>query len=135
MTDLPEFYFRIRDNGAAMFRVSTENRQKRIEMHEIAVINIRNGNIRPHGNHVLSRNEQDAIDTWVAERRVTLAARDIDDIHRSVEHLNKTAHWAQSRASDADLEAVTDRLLMAMHDLRSVLVRKKADRIGRASKD
>jgi hypothetical protein len=41
MTDLPEFYFRIRENGAAVYRVSTENRQRRIEMTEIAVVNVR----------------------------------------------------------------------------------------------
>ena len=26
--DLPEFYFRVKDNGATVFRVETENRQK-----------------------------------------------------------------------------------------------------------
>ena len=31
-----------------------------------------------------------------------------------------------------ELEAVTDDLLLAMHDLRSVLVRKKADRLSKA---
>ena len=34
--DLPEFYFRIRENGAVVFRVDTENRQRRIELDEIA---------------------------------------------------------------------------------------------------
>ncbi len=47
-----------------------------------------------------------------------------------IDHLNLTAHWANSRATDAQLEEVTDALLLAMHDLRSVLVRKKADRLG-----
>ncbi|KPQ16656.1 MAG: hypothetical protein HLUCCO18_07340 [Rhodobacteraceae bacterium HLUCCO18] len=130
MTDLPEFYFRIRENGAAVYRVSTENRQRRIEMTEIAVVNIRNGNIRPHGDHVLTDVEQDAIARWMEERRAALEQRDLDDIHRTIDHLNLTAHWAQSRASDEALEEVTDRLLMAMHDLRTVLVRKKADRLG-----
>ncbi len=37
--------------------------------------------------------------------------------------------WAQSKATDEQLEDVTDRLLLAMHDLRTVLVRKKADRL------
>lgn len=129
MTDLPEFYFRIRENGAAMFRVSTETRDRRIEMDEIAVINVRNGNVRPHGDHVLTAAETTAIEGWIAARRDTLATRDIDDIHRTIDHLNRTAHWAQGRASDTDLEAVTDRLLLAMHDLRAVLVRRKADRL------
>ena len=43
--------------------------------------------------------------------------------------MNFTTQWAQSKASDDALEAVTDPLLMAMHDLRSVLIRKKADRL------
>jgi hypothetical protein len=37
----------------------------------------------------------------------------------------------QSRATGEQLDAVTDTLLLAMHDLRSVLVRKKADRLGK----
>lgn len=129
MSDLPEFYFRIRENGAAVFRVDTENRQRRIEMQEIAVVNIRNGNVKPHGEHVLSTEETEVIAEWIAERQAVLADRDIDDIHRAIDYLNLTTHWAQSRASDEDLEDVTDRLLLAMHDLRSVLVRKKADRL------
>jgi hypothetical protein len=129
MTELPEYYFRIRDNGAAVFRVSTDNRQRRIDMSEIAVVNIRNGNVKPHGDHVLSDEDHAVIADWTAERRAVLADRDIDDIHRAIDYLNLTTHWAGSRASDEDLDDVTDRLLLAMHDLRSVLVRKKADRL------
>ena len=128
MTELPEFYFRVRENGAAVFRVSTDNRQRRIEMTEIAVVNIRNGNVRPHGDHVLTAEEQAVIDDWMEERRAVLADRDIDDIHRAIDHLNLTTQWAQSRGTAEELEEVTDRLLLAMHDLRSVLVRKKAER-------
>ena len=35
--DLPEYYFRIRDNGAAVFHVDSENRQRRIDMEEIEI--------------------------------------------------------------------------------------------------
>ena len=51
--DLPDHYFRIRDNGAVVFRVETENRQRRIEMVELATVNVRNGNIKPHGDVTL----------------------------------------------------------------------------------
>ena len=129
MTDLPEYFFRVRENGAAVFRVDTENRQRRIDMDQIAVVNIRNGEVRPQGDRELSDADMAAIDTWMEERRNTLAARSIDDILRAVDHLNLTAQWAQSKATDSELEEVTDKLLMAMHDLRSVLVRKKADRL------
>ena len=129
MSDLPEYYFRIRENGAALFRVDTQNRQRRIEMTELAAINVKNGNVRAHGDHVLTDEEKAVITDWITERREVLAERDLDDIHRAVDYLNLTTHWAQSRASDEDLEDVTDRLLLAMHDLRSVLVRRKADRL------
>lgn len=127
--DLPDYYFRIRENGAVVFRVETENRQRRIELVEIATVNIRNGNIKPHGEATLSPPDLEAIRLWMAERTQLLAARDIDDILRAVDYLNTTTQWAQSKATDAQLEAVTDDLLLAMHDLRTVLVRRKSERL------
>jgi len=126
---LPDFYFRVRENGALVFRVDTENRQRRIEMDQIAAVNIRNGEIKPQGDRELSENELEVIQDWMTERTALLAERDIDDIYRAVDYLNLTTQWAQAKASDEQLEAVTDDLLLAMHDLRSVLVRKKADRL------
>ncbi|QUJ77094.1 hypothetical protein KDD17_03435 [Sulfitobacter albidus] len=127
--ELPDYYFRVRENGAFVFRIDTENRQRRIEMDQIAVVNMRNGEIKPHGDRTLSQEDVDEITRWMEDRARTLAMRDIDDIHRAIDHMNLTAQWAQSRATDAQLEAVTDGLLLAMHDLRTVLVRKKADRL------
>lgn len=129
MAALPDYFFRIRENGAFVFRVDTENRQRRIDMEQIAAVNIRNGEIKPHGGRALSEADMAAIKSWMTERSAVLAARDIDDIKRAVDHLNLTAHWAQTKATDDQLEAVTDDLLLTMHDLRSVLVRKKADRL------
>lgn len=128
---LPEYYFRVRENGAFVFRLDTENRQRRIEMDQIAVLNMRNGEIKAHGDRTLSEGDIAAIKDWMEERAQTLAHREIDDILRAVDYLNTTAHWVQSRATDEQLEAVTDRLLLSMHDLRSTLVRKKADRLMR----
>ena len=127
--DLPEYFFRIRENGAVVFRVDTENRQRRIEMEEIAVVNVKNGNIKPHGDRALSADETGAIRAWIAKRQALLALREVDDILRAVDHMNLTAQWVQSKATDAQLEAITDDVLLAMHDLRSVLVRKKSERL------
>ena len=129
--DLPDYYFRIRENGAAVFRVDTENRQRRIELEEIATVNVKNGNIKPHGEVKLTKADRAAIAEWLAARQAQLAMREVDDILRTVDHLNLTTQWAQSRASDEQLEAVTDALLLAMHDLRSTLVRRKAERLMR----
>ena len=129
--DLPDYYFRVRENGAVVFRLGTENRQRRIEMDEIATVNVKNGNIKPHGEVELTEADKAAIEEWLAARQAQLAMREVDDILRTVDHLNLTTQWAQSRATDAQLEAVTDQLLLAMHDLRSMLVRRKADRLGK----
>lgn len=127
--ELPDYYFRVRENGAVVFRVDTENRQRRIDMDQIAVLNIKNGEIKPQGDRVLSDADLAAIQEWMANRMALLAQRDIDDIHRAVDYLNVTTQWVQSKASDDQLDNITDALLLCMHDLRTVLVRKKAERL------
>ncbi len=124
---LPEYYFRVRENGAMVFRVDTANRMRRIEMDQIAVVNVKNGEVKPHGGRELSAEDQTAITDWLDKRRAQLTDREIDDILRTVDRLNLTTVWAQQRATPEDLERVSDALLLAMHDLRSVLVRKKSD--------
>ncbi|MBD3680099.1 MAG: hypothetical protein HUJ27_17065 [Rhodobacteraceae bacterium] len=129
MSSLPPYYFRIRENGAAVFRVS-ESRQRRLEMDPIAVINIRNGEVKPQGGRELSEEDRTAIDAWITERTAELAARETDDIRRLIEDMNRAAHWAQTRATPEQLAGLSDDLLMAMHDLRSTLVRRAARDAG-----
>jgi len=133
--DLPDYYFRIRENGAAVFRVDTENRQRRIEMDQIALVNVNKGEIKPHGDRVLTDEDTAVISDWLQKRIELLAKRDIDDILRAVDYMNLTTQWVQSKGTDEQLEEVTDALLLAMHDLRTVLVRKKADRLMKARGD
>lgn len=133
--DLPEYYFRIRDNGAAVFRIGSDDRSQRIEMEPVAQVNLRSGEIRAQGDRALSDGDRAAIGDWLSARRAALAAREADEARRTVEQLNLTAHWVQSRASDAELDAVTDALLLAMHDLRLVLARRRAGRSGPAGAD
>ncbi len=128
MTAIPDLYFRVRDNGAAVFRVDGENRDRRLEFDQIAVINTNRGDFKTLGDHILSEGERDTITTWMNDRMALLATRQMDDIHRAIDQINVTSHWVQSKATDAQLDDVTEQLLLAMHDLRSNLVRKKADR-------
>lgn len=134
-TDLPEYYFRVRENGAAVFRVDTNNRHRRIEMDQIAIVNTRNGEVKPQGGALLSKADQTAIADWMMTRTELLKNRALDDIARTIDHMNLTTQWAQSRASDTELDAITDELLLAMHDLRTILVRKKADRLSGATQN
>ena len=119
----------MRENGAVVYRVDAENRQRRIEMDQIATVNVKTGEIRAHGDRKLSPEDLTAISAWLERRQALLAAREVDDILRTVDHLNLTAQWAHARATGEQLDAVTDALLMAMHDLRGVLVRRKAERL------
>ena len=127
MTNGSSLFFRVRENGAAVFRVDTENRQRRLELQQIAVVNIRNGAVKPQGEHTPTAAERNEIDAWIVDRRKMLAVRKVDDIKRTVDHLNETAQWVQSDATDDQISIFSDDLLMAMHDLRSVLVRKKSN--------
>ena len=79
-TVLPEYHFRVRENGAVGFRINTENRQRRIKMDQFAIINIRNGEVKPHGQRTLSDTDKAGIEHWVKERKAHLARRDMNDI-------------------------------------------------------
>ncbi|MEM1077523.1 MAG: hypothetical protein AAGI09_03250 [Pseudomonadota bacterium] len=131
---LPELFFRVKENGALVFRVTTETRQNRLDMTPIASLNLRNGDIKPQGQREITEEEHAAIENWIVARRETLEARHLDDVHRTVDFLNLTAQWVQSKATPEQLEEVTDSLLLTMHDLRAILVRKKADRVMEAAR-
>jgi hypothetical protein len=126
---LPGHFFRLRDHTVQVFRVDTDTPHRRIEMDPIAVLNLRSGEVRAQGGKALTDADRAAIDRWLADRRQLDATREIDGVLATVDRLNLTAHWAQTRATDAELDRVTDDLLMAMHDLRSVLVRRMAARL------
>jgi hypothetical protein len=48
------------------------------------------------------------------------------DVNRAIDQINLTSQWALSKATEEQLDDVTEQLLLEMHDLRSVLVSKKA---------
>lgn len=132
MSDLPNLYFRVRDNGAAVFRLDGENRDRRLELEQIAVINTNRGDFKTLGDYILTEAERQAITDWLQARLTILGAREMDDVHRAIDQINLTSQWAQSKATDDQLNEVTEQLLLAMHDLRGILVRKKADRVSKS---
>ncbi|SFS03954.1 hypothetical protein [Yoonia litorea] len=132
MSTEPELYFRIRENGAVVFRLDGDNRDLRISYDQIAVINTNRGDYRAHGDHELTPAEETEIQRWINDRLALLQKRESDDAARLVDQLNLATQWAQTKASDSQLDSVTDDLVQAMHDLRTVLLRKKADRISRS---
>jgi len=129
---LPEYYFRVKDGGCTVFRIDPDGPQRRLEMEPIASVNLGRGIYNPLGGRELIKADKVAIRQWMRSRRAVETMRQIDDVHRLVDHMNRTAHWAQGPAEDVQLDEVTEALLMAMHDLRNVLVRRKADRLTKS---
>jgi len=132
MAGVPNLYFRLRENGAQVFRVETDTRQQRLDLRPIAQVNARNGTIRPHAQNAPTEVEEAEIRAWAENQAAVHARAEAETGHETLAALGRAAHWAQSRADDDELEAVADALLMAMHDLRSVLIRRRANRLMRA---
>ena len=132
MSDLPNLYFRVRENGAAVLRLDGENRDRRLEFEQIAVVNTNRGDFKTLGDYILTEAERQAITDWLQERLTILGAREMDDVHRAIDQINLTSQRAQAKATDDQLIEVTEQLLLAMHDLRGILVRKKADRVSKS---
>jgi hypothetical protein len=118
---LPRYFFRTRENGAVLFKTPVNNRQNRLEMHQIAAINIRNETVKPLGDTVLTDEETKLIADWMRERKTVLEEREIDDIIRTIDHLTLTAQWAQSNSSDADLDRGTNQLWIFILNLLTIL--------------
>ena len=114
--------------------MDTENQHRRLDVSQIAVINIAKGEFKPQGDSPPTKAEEAEIKDWIKTRQATLAARQIEDIHRAIDHMNQTAQWVQSKATDEELDQFTQPLLLAMHDLRSVIVRKLSDRMKESKK-
>ena len=133
--ELPEYYFRTRENGAFVYRVSAENRQRQLDFDHIATVNIRNGEVKAHGGRTLSAEDILAIEDWMQERISILAHRDMDDVFRLADQLNYISHWVQTKATAEQTEVITDALLLAMYDLRDLLVRKRAERLQAIAKE
>ncbi len=69
LLDLPELYFRIKDNGASVYRVSKSSKSGRIEFSQIATAVLRNDKIKPHSDHELTDNEIEQITNWMASQK------------------------------------------------------------------
>ena len=123
-----EVFFRTHENGTVLFKTYGENRQNTLKITQIAVIDMRSETIKSQGDTPLTDEETKLIKDCMHERKTVLEEREIDDILRTIDHLNLTAQWAQLKASDVDLERDTDQLLLSMHDLRTILSRKKTER-------
>lgn len=130
-----KLFFRVRDNGAAVFRVDTENRQRRLELQQIATVKLVSGDIKPFGKTKLTATEMESMADWIVERRKLNTMRQEDDLTKTIDAISATAHWVQFDATEDQLDAYADDLLMAMHDLRSSIVKQKSKNMQKTAAD
>lgn len=124
-------YFRIKDNGATVFRINDETRQRRLDLQPVAEANVRNGDIKLRKGVTLLDDERAEINAWLETRRAVLKTREIEQAQRTIEHLNAAANWISGKPDVDAADAMSDDLLMAMHDLRAAIVRFKSKQLDR----
>ena len=126
-----DLYFRIKDDGATVFRINDETRQRRLDLQPVAEANVRNGDIKLRKDVTLSDAELSEIKAWLDARSTELQGREIEQARLTIEQLNTTANWISSKPDEAVADAISEDLLMAMHDLRTAIVRFKSKMLDR----
>ncbi len=124
MLDKPNLYFRRKDNGAGVYRVDAQN-TNRIDLQHIAVVK-QNGDIKAQNKQELSQDEVTEINAWFTARKAAQGTRNSARIDMLIAEMNHAAQWLQSDASGAEITQAAQPLLMAMHDLRTTLVKQIA---------
>jgi hypothetical protein len=124
MLDKPKLYFRRKDNGAGVYRVDAQN-SNRMDLQHIAVVK-QNGDIKVQNKQELSQDELAEINAWFTARKAEQGARDSARLDMLVGEMNHAAQWLQSDATGDEIMQTAQPLLMAMHDLRTTLVKQMA---------
>ena len=118
-----KLYYRHRKLGGQVFRVEVANRQRRIELNQIASIT-NSGQIVPHKRRPATEAELEEIGLWWADWQ---ARRDGGTLNRTesfMADLNQFTNWIAKEAPDEEVDALSDDLLMALLDLRQTVVRR-----------
>lgn len=121
-----KLYYRIRKQGALVFRMEISNRQRRVELNQIAVINGK-GEVRPHNRRAPTEDELAEITTWWADRNLREAQGSLTDAEDFMATLNRFTQWVDKDAPLADVNTASDPLLLALLDLRQVIVRRLSE--------
>ena len=120
-----KLYFRHRENGVTVFRMEVANRQRRIELNQIASV-LGDGRIIPHKRRQPTDKELAEIETWLAAHKARQDDGSATQTDTFITQLNQFTDWVARRADPAEIDGQSDALLTALLDLRQVVVRKLA---------
>ncbi|MEM1299601.1 MAG: hypothetical protein AAGH68_10015 [Pseudomonadota bacterium] len=121
-----KLYYRHRKNGAVVFRLEVANRQRRIELNQIASIS-KTGEVIPHKRRQPTDAEMEEIAAWWADWNARKDTEQLSDSELFLAELNQFTDWFQRRAEPEEVDVASDPLLMALLDLRQVVVRRLSD--------
>ncbi len=127
-----KLYYRHRQNGVVVFRMEVSNRQRRIELNQIASI-AKTGEIVPHKRRPPSDEEIEEMTGWWASWQARQHTDDLSETEKFLVEINQFTDWVQRRADSAEVNDMSDDLLMALLDLRQVVVRRLSDLESEAS--
>lgn len=119
-------YYRLRRKGALVFRMEVVNRQRRIELNQIAAISA-NGEVTPHKRRPATEAELAQAATWWRDWCARRDEGGLAETERFMAELNAFTDWMAREAPDAEVAAMSDPLLMALLDLRQVVVRRLSE--------
>jgi len=129
-----KLYYRHRDNGVTVFRMEVANRQRRIELNQIATI-LKDGTIAPHKRRPPSDAEREEIAAWWADWQTRSATGDVCETEKFIAALGQFTDWLARRAPGEEVDQQSDALLTALLDLRQTVVRRLSNLDDPAEED
>ena len=116
-------YYRHRENGVTVFRMEIANRQRRIELNQIASI-LKDGEISPHKRRQPTEAEMAQISDWWTNWQQRKSEGGLSETEQFIAELNLFTDWVARKAPAEQIDQKSDDLLTALLDLRQVVVRK-----------
>jgi hypothetical protein len=129
-----ELYYRLVERGALVFRLDVSNRQRRIELTQIATIDAQgdvrpNGrpDVRPNGRQPATHDELASASAWWCDWQARRAKGHLTETECFRAEINRFTEWMAREARDDEISRLSDPLLMALLDLRQVVVRRLSE--------
>ncbi len=125
LLDVPELYFRFKDSGATVYRVTVSSKMARLEFVKIASAALKSGNINTFGDAVLTEAETARIRDWIEEQRAGRPRNLASDMRRLSREINLATHqMAAGTGHEEELGAEITRLLLSLMDMQREIAEK-----------
>lgn len=118
-----KLYYRLRKQGAQVFRMEVANKQRRIELNQIASIT-QQGEIVPHKRRPASDDELTEIAAWWADWKQRDGDGTLTKTETVMSELNHFTNWIAKDAPAEEVDRLSDDLLTTLLDLRQTIVRR-----------